>query len=141
MKKTLKLILFTLMFLIITFISFNFKVVRIDGNSMIPTFSNNELKIMKKHTFYEKGDVIVFHYKNEKHIKRIVGLPNDRIKIENNNLFICNNEIEKLSVPKSNNTYTLKKDEYYVLGDNYKNSFDSREHGPIKKSQIIGKVI
>jgi signal peptidase I len=77
---------------------------------------------------------------------RIIGLPNEKIEIEENALRI---DSEEVKLPDGLNyssdgrllSYKLGKDEYYLLGDNTKKSFDSRYWGPVKRSNILGKII
>ena len=58
---------------------------------------------------------------------------------EKNKSFLSLKTIETL--PDNINTYNeLSENEYFVIGDNYFHSTDSRHFGPIKKSMIIGKV-
>ncbi len=90
------------------------------------------------------------------YIKRVIGVPGDTIKFKNidgkTEVFI-NDILEKNAIDRKydiiddNEKYPLisetrvGKDEYYVLGDNRKNSSDSRVWGSIKSNQIIGKAI
>lgn len=90
-------------------------------------------------------------------IKRVVGIPNDVIKYKlvDNNIVVFINDIPEKSLINLNykliednndkypliNEYKVKKDEYYVLGDNRKVSFDSRIIGGISSEQIVGKAI
>lgn len=142
----------------------------VQGASMEPNFQDgqylivNELgykqidvKIDKINSFKEikRGDVIVFRYPlNPKQffIKRIVGLPGERIRVDKGEVFIYNEtnpegfklEEDYLNadlITKGDNDYVIKNDEYYVMGDNRNHSSDSRMWGPIKDSNVIGKVL
>ena len=79
------------------------------------------------------------------YIKRIVGTPGDEISI-NKNGEVFNNNIQVITenvastVILDDISIKLSDDEYFVLGDNRDNSFDSRSFGPIKSSRIIGKA-
>lgn len=81
-------------------------------------------------------------------IKRIVGLPGDRIKIENQLLFV-NGELEEradlaVGSPIYTRDYpekTLGENEYFVMGDNRAVSDDSHLYGPVKGNWIYGKVV
>ncbi len=98
---------------------------------------------------------MVFKYpKNPKEyfIKRIIGLPGERIVIDNNQIFIYNNkhpegfQLIESYIPLSeriprNVDVTLGDDEYFVLGDNRDNSMDSTMFGPVKRDLIIGRVV
>ena len=77
-------------------------------------------------------------------IKRIVGLPGEKIKIDDGQVFIDDQEltesyIQHLSA-QSYEELILSDDEYFVLGDNRPNSHDSRIIGPVNDKYIIGKV-
>ena len=79
------------------------------------------------------------------YIKRIVGTPGDEISI-NKNGEVFNNNIQVITenvastVILDDISIKLSDDEYFVLGDNRDNSFDSRSFGPITSSRIIGKA-
>ena len=103
----------------------------------------------------KRGDVIVFRYpKNPKQyfIKRVIALPGEKIKIRNDQVIISQkgsnpivlDESEYLAENEKTSgelTMVLKDDEYFVMGDNRSFSSDSRSWGPVKKENIIGKVL
>jgi signal peptidase I len=102
----------------------------------------------------ERGEVVVFHYPNDEStyfIKRIVGLPGERVALKNSQVKIFNTQnpngfvVEEDYLPSYVNTsgdkdITLKDNEYFVMGDNRSASFDSRNWGALKKAEIIGLV-
>ena len=101
---------------------------------------------MKKYDLKLKyNDIVVINKDKKTIIKRIVGLPNDKIRIDD--YLIVNDEQfdDKLINNKGKITeeLILKSDEYFVLGDNIENSIDSRfeEIGIIKEKEIKGKVL
>jgi len=78
-------------------------------------------------------------------------LPGETVYLKGRNIYIYNKENPngfKLEEPYLQNEdfdlgeekIQLKNDEYFVLGDNRNESFDSRRWGPLKKDRIIGKV-
>ena len=78
-------------------------------------------------------------------IKRIVGTPGDHVNIESNGSIIVNDiELEIKNVNNTNNgdifEIKLADNEYFLVGDNRDNSFDSRMFGPISSDRIIGKA-
>lgn len=144
------------LFLIIVvcfFISSLFSKFVVSGNSMEPTFQNNDTLIISSLPYLanppKSNDVIVYKISNnseKNYLKRIIGVPGDMVKIENGKVFLNGTELNE---PYKNGKYTygdketiLRENEYYVLGDNREPnaSQDSRELGPIKRDAIVGKV-
>ena len=79
------------------------------------------------------------------YIKRIIGTPGDQINIESNgSIFVNDIELEIQNVNNTNNgdifNIKLSENEYFLVGDNRENSFDSRMFGPISRDRIIGKA-
>ena len=142
---------------------------KVDGKSMEPNFSDSNLVVIKAfNNEFNRDEVISFEYgvkqqnflkikqgedyakKNEEkvgtaHLKRIYGVPGDLIQIKkegNTNVLIVNG-IKELVFESDYSVFhdILEENEYFVIGDNYEISFDSRLHGPISKEQIIGSII
>ena len=137
---------------------FLFKPFYVKGASMEPNFYGQEYLIVDEISYRfnepKRGDVIVFKYpenQKESFLKRIIGLPGERVKITDGKVTVYNKEYPEGMILKENylpselvtigerNT-TLSENQYFVLGDNRGNSRDSRSFGPIHKSLIIGKV-
>lgn len=129
------------------------------GPSMEPSFYNKEYLIIGRISYYidkpERGEVVVFHSTSQQKdylIKRVIALPNERIKITKGKIYIYNdsfpqgilfNESQYLlpgSATPGEIDIKLADDSYYVLGDNRNASLDSRSFGPVKRGYIIGKV-
>ena len=113
---------------------------------MLPTLKNGNLAIIKKYNLkINHNDIVVIKKKDKIIIKRIIGLPNDEIEL-NQYLYVNGEKIDELPKDENkilNGNFLLKENEYFVLGDNRKKSTDSRyeEIGIIKRNEIIGKVI
>jgi signal peptidase I len=137
----------------------------VDGASMDPTFQTGDYLIVNKLSYEigvpERNTVIVFRYpKNPKtnFIKRIIGLPGETVKMKDNIVTIINKNIPKgflidqsyvvhQCAPNLGHScvkdfeITLDDDEYFVMGDNRMDSFDSRSWGPVEKKFLLGEPI
>lgn len=146
-KKEKKFITIVIIIIILKIFVFNFILVK--GDSMNPKFKNNDFmflnKIIYRFSNIKRQEVVVIKYKDNDLIKRIIGLPNDKIKVENGKLYINNKEVKENYINSYTASYdfdeiTLKDNEYFVMGDNRYNSYDSRNFGTIMKNNIIGRV-
>ena len=125
----------------------------IQGDSMLPTYHNWQLVLIDKHTTsFDYGDVIVFanNNLNTTLVKRIVALPGDTVQIINGIVYVNEQPCPFLSEDArlsysgiASSSLHLSNDEYFVLGDNYEVSKDSRyaEIGCIRLDNILGKII
>jgi signal peptidase I len=146
-------------FLIRTFLVQPFLV---SGASMAPTFENGDYLLVDEVSYRlrepHRGEVIVFRYPNDEStffIKRVIGLPGDTVEFSDGKVKIVNAEhpdglminetylpggVVTTPRPGRDATITVKEGEYAVLGDNRSYSFDSRDWGVVKKSEVIGMV-
>lgn len=151
MKKIIKELYpyFIIIIVVVLFRTFIATPVRVDGSSMVDTLHNNEILILNKlNKSYDRFDIVVIKYGKSKLVKRIIGLPGESIRYENNVLYINNKEIDDVAIARTNdfelkelyNIDTIPEDYYFVMGDNRGNSLDSRDYrvGLIKQSDIIG---
>jgi len=118
---------------------------------MEPNLHDGQYLIINKFVYYlhppERGDIVVFHYpKNPRRdfIKRVIGLPGEKVEIKGKRLFINGEELEEPYTLHTGN-YTwgpqrLGEDEYFVLGDNRNSSSDSHNWGSLPGDAIIGKA-
>lgn len=132
----------------------------VSGASMDPNFHDADYLIIDELTYRmrepERQEVIVFKYPlypSYKYIKRIIGLPGEKIEIKEGEIFITkDNETVKIEEPylseevkeewenNANFSVELAPDQYFVMGDNRNYSSDSRSWGPVPKKNIVGKV-
>ncbi len=125
----------------------------VSGASMEPNISQSNYLIIDELTYRfrepMRGEVIVFRYPGDKstfYIKRIIGLPNEKVDIENGSITIDGAAIEEAEYLKgigtSGTVHTqLDGDEYFVMGDNRSNSYDSRAWGPLEKKYVVGRAL
>ena len=129
----------------------------VSGESMYPTFDNGQYLIVDEISYIlgsaHRGDIVVFRYPGDTKrffIKRIIGLPNEKITIVNGEVTITNKDHPegfKMIEPYINEKeftggeYVTKDNEYFVMGDNRNRSSDSRTWGILPKKLMIGKAL
>ena len=119
--------------------------VRVDGDSMDPTLKNGQILILNKmDQEYERMDIVVFDYKKDRLIKRVIGLPGETVEIKDNNLYINGEEISDYKEDVKTADYklnvTIPEGYYFVLGDNRSVSADSRLIGLVSKEDLKGTI-
>lgn len=137
---------------------FLFQPHQVKGASMEQNFHDGEYILTDKVSYRlrlpQRGDVVIFKAPRNPeldYIKRIIGLPGEKIKIHAGSIFIDGDKLEENYLPETiviSGGLFLPKDKeveipnnsYFVLGDNRSHSSDSREWGPILRNDIIGKA-
>jgi signal peptidase I len=130
----------------------------VSGESMIDTFHPQEYLVVDQLTYRreepKRGDVVAFKYPLDPSIyfvKRLIGLPGETIRINNRVVTVqsaSSSEPVRLDEPYVTHLapttapleITLEEDEYFLLGDNRKESSDSRVWGPLQKKFIVGRA-
>jgi signal peptidase I len=135
-------------------ILFLYQPVKVEGGSMEPGLEDQERIFINKLVYrwenIERGDIIVFRYPRDTRksfIKRVIGLPGDRVRIAYGRLYLNGSLMDEPYVPpefedtKSYPEITVPAESYFVLGDHRSMSNDSREFGPVLRSYIYGKAV
>lgn len=138
--KYITIICIAFIIVIVWVLTANFKLIIISGQSMAPTYDSGQLVIMQYNKSVERDDVIVFTRDNKDYIKRIVAMPQDYVEQKDGYLFI-NGIKTYYTSEKNEKIIKLDEDEFYVVGDNFENSNDSRYFGAVNYEQICGKII
>ncbi len=139
---------------------FLFAAVSVDGESMVPTLEDQDRLVLNKVASIDRFDVVVFPAPDEsekQYIKRIIGLPGDTIRYQDDVLYINGEAVEEEYLQNSIESYstggnftedfslasktgeeTVPKGSYFVMGDNRQNSKDSRFFGFIDATTVSG---
>jgi signal peptidase I len=143
----------------IVLIVFIYQPVKVEGTSMTPTLTDQERIFINKFTYrfgfgtVSRGDTVVFWYpqdSSKSYIKRVIGLPGDRVRIERGQVWVNGGPLAEDYVPEENRDYGTWKDgeeqvvpegSYFVLGDHRNSSSDSRTWGYVPRDNIYGKAV
>ncbi len=132
----------------------------VDGQSMMSTLENGEFLIVNKIVYRigepKRGDIIIFHATEKKdYIKRVIGIAGDRIEMKDDQLVVNGNplpepyleeniqywhEMEGTSFTQDFIVQSVPEGTVYVLGDNRRNSTDSRIIGSISLERVVGRA-
>lgn len=155
-----------LVFIVRTYL---FEVVRVSGGSMEPNLANKERMVVVKPLKLKRLSVIVFDAygedpsaaKNTNYVKRVIGLPGDKVVSKNGYIYVNNKRINQSFISQAERTsgtgnWTLSslakknnwqykgnrvpKGHYFVLGDHRSISEDSRAWGYVQAKKVMGVV-
>jgi signal peptidase I len=149
----------------IVLIVFIYQPVKVEGTSMMPTLTDQERIFINKFTYkfgfggIERGDTVVFWYPDDRtksYIKRVIGLPGDRVRIESGQVYVNDRILIEDYVPQDYrdsaswprttpgqpvHDQVVPAREYFVLGDHRSSSSDSRSWGYVPRENIYGKAV
>jgi signal peptidase I len=131
----------------------------VSGESMMPTMKNGERFLANRFIYFftepKAGDIITFHADESKdYVKRIIATEGQMVEYKNDTLYVDGKVIEEPYLQEykqqAHNQGTVLTGDFgpvavpqgkvFVLGDNRKNSRDSRIIGAIDKKEIIGRA-
>jgi signal peptidase I len=125
--------------------------VKVYNVSMQPTLKEGYLLLVNKLAYKlgspKLGDIIVFHYqgdKQEDYIKRVIGLPGDRVEIQGGVVRVNGKPLTEpyiLELPTYTGAWQVPEGELFVLGDNRNHSSDSHQWGMVKAEWVVGKAL
>jgi signal peptidase I len=134
-------------------IIFVYQPVRVEGTSMLPVLHDEDRLFIDKVSIrvgdIHHGDVVVFQYprdRTQSYIKRVIGLPGDRVRIDHGHVYVNGKRLEESYVParyadeRSYPELTVPPHQYYVMGDHRSVASDSREFGTVDRRLIYGKA-
>jgi signal peptidase I len=143
----------------VVLIVFIYQPVKVEGTSMEPGLSDNERIFINKFTYklklgdVRRGDTVVFWYPadtSKSYIKRVIGLPGDRIRIIHGQVYVNGSPLVEDYVAGSSRDSGTWADghevpvphgDYFVLGDHRNSSSDSRAWGWVPRENIYGKAV
>lgn len=159
-KELLSLIIYIGLVVLLCYFVINFVGCRsrVDGSSMNPTLEDGDNLWVDKLSYRfgnpKRFDVIIFNYDEDTtYVKRIIGLPGETVRIDQDGHIFINDQLLKedygkevilpTNLGRASQPVVLGEDEYFVLGDNRNNSQDSRwaDVGNVNRKDIVGKVI
>lgn len=135
-------------------IIFLYQPVKVEGTSMMPGLDDQERIFINKFVYrlepIQRGDVIVFRYPRDlskSYIKRVIGMPGDRVRIDEGQVFVNGVRLREVYVPddfedlRSYPEVTVPANSFYVLGDHRSMSNDSRDFGCVSQQFVSGKAV
>ncbi len=138
----------------ILIITFLYQPVRVEGTSMLPRLEDHDRLFINKFVYHiesiHRGDIVVFHYPRDpakSYIKRVIGLPGDRVWINDGHVWVNGVELDEAYVPdrfrdtRSMAETIIPDESYFVMGDHRSISSDSREFGSVERDLIYGKAV
>jgi signal peptidase I len=130
--------------------------VEVVGQSMVPTLRDSGRYLLNRWVYYlrppRRADIVVLRdpANGRMAVKRIIGVPGDWVYLRDGRVRLNGQELEEPYLPPSTPTFpegNLPKqwlrcanNEYIVLGDNRRNSTDSRSYGPVARRDLLGRI-
>jgi signal peptidase I len=131
--------------------------VQVVGESMVPTLQDSQQYLLNRWVYHfrapRRTDVVVIRDPQENGfaVKRIIAAAGDRVDIKSGHVYVNGRRLSEPYLPPNTPTFPylaaneqsliLGKDQFFVLGDNRKNSADSRTYGPVQRGSILGLIV
>ncbi len=128
-----------------------FPVMQIAGTSMEPTLEEGNIVVLVKSSKLERGDLCAFSYSNKILIKRVIGLPGDKILIDaEGNVYVNDKLIDEPYITEKalgecdvEFPFHVPENQYFMMGDQRETSIDSRSTviGCVTNDQLVGRLM
>lgn len=123
--------------------------VRVENISMRPTLEPGEFLLVNKMAYktgeMNRGDIVIFHHTvSEDYIKRLIGIPGDKVEIQNGTVSVNGQVLEEPYIAASPNysgVWDVPQGSVFVLGDNRNQSSDSHAWGFVPIDKLVGKAL
>ena len=126
--------------------------VRAHGVSMAPTIEPGGLHLVNRLAFVfgapSRGDVVAIRLAGRSvvYVKRIVGLPGERLRIDGGTVYADARALDEPYVRNRRPSWTLPEttlgpDEYFVVGDNRGMPIDQHDLGKVRRARVVGKIL
>lgn len=136
---------------------FVLQTVQVQGMSMVPTLRDSDRYFLNRWIYHvhppQRGDVVVLRDPSDGvfAVKRIVAYPGDALYLKDGRVYLNGHKLNEPYLYPNTPTYTYSKvpeelvlcgrDQYFVMGDNRTDSFDSRMYGPVTRRDILGALV
>jgi signal peptidase I len=134
-----------------------FQSVEVVGISMSPTLHNADRYFLNRWTYHlhspQRSDIVVIKDPTDGSfvVKRIIAMPGEAVLFKGGKVYVNGKKLPEPYLQPWQKTFTYSgpqeqmiicgRDQYFVLGDNRDNSFDSRVYGPVQRRNILGAVV
>ena len=137
---------------LVFYLVFDGRLFRIPSAAMEPTLKIGDRIATVGDDTPKRGDIVTFHPPSQPHaffVKRVVGLPGDRIRIRHNRAIVNGHPLREPYVRTTPCTYlcnlpreiVVPPGHYFMLGDNRGQSDDSRDWGPVPRGALVGRAV